>query len=266
MRRISTILLILGLCAAGPASADTSGLDRLTLRSDLLGWEAVGRLDLGDGAFCTGVLIAPDLVLTAAHCLADARALGRVDAIRFRAGLRDGVAVAQARAARAVMHDGYDPAAGVSAETIRHDLGLVQLAEAIPAAVAAPFAVQQVSPAGSAVSVVSYARGRAQAPSRQAVCTTRGRHGGVVAFDCDVTFGASGAPVFDLSGRRARIVSLVSSGGAGGLAFGMELPARLDELKRALRSGTGVFPADDFTARRMGVGERQPTGARFLRP
>ena len=31
-------------------------------------WQAVGRIDTGPG-FCTGTLIAADLVLTAAHCL-----------------------------------------------------------------------------------------------------------------------------------------------------------------------------------------------------
>ncbi|SMH50109.1 serine protease [Maritimibacter sp. HL-12] len=264
----SRLLVSVGVALAAPALADNTGLDRLTLRSDLLGWEAVGRLDLGDG-FCTGVLVAPDLVLTAAHCLTTAQAEGRVDRLRFRAGLRDGEAVAEAGVARAVMHPDYLPGVGVSAENIRHDVGLVQLATPIPAGVAAPFQVENLPRAGAAVSVVSYASGRAEAPARQAVCTVLGRQSELMAFDCDVTFGASGAPVFDLAGRRARIVSLISSGGVSGadaIAFGMELPARFADLKHALRTGAGVFPETTFGARRVTVGERGATGARFVRP
>jgi len=263
------MLLVVGLGLAVPAQAENTGLDRLTLRSELLGWEAVGRLDIGGGGFCTGVLVASDLVLTAAHCLTEAQAAGRVDGLRFRAGLRDGEAVAEASVARAVMHPDYVPGAGVSAENVRRDVALVELATAIPTGVAAPFMVQDLPRPGEAVSVVSYASGRAEAPARQAVCTVRGRQSGLLAFDCDVTFGASGAPVFDVSRQRARIVSLVSSGGASGdgtIAFGMELPARLEDLKQALRSGKGVFPTRSFTARRITVGERGSTGARFVRP
>ena len=81
--------LALGFAALA-ARADTTPLKRLTLRSDLSGWEAVGRLDLGDRGFCTGVLVAPTLVLTAGHCLADAAREQRVDHLTFRAGLTDG--------------------------------------------------------------------------------------------------------------------------------------------------------------------------------
>ena len=270
MRRALAFLSVsLGLGLAAPALSDNTGLDRLTLRSELLGWEAVGRLDLGAGGFCTGVLIAPELVLTAAHCLANARVAGRVDQLSFRAGLRDGEAVADAPVKRAVMHPGYVPSHGVSVQNVRHDVALLELSAPIPAAVAAPFVVSDLPGTGTAVSVVSYASGRAEAPSRQAVCTVQGQQADLLQFDCDVTFGASGAPVFAVSGHRAKVVSLVSSGearGAGSAAFGMALPGLVEDLKHALRTGEGVFPAQNFTARRLSVGERGATGARFVRP
>ncbi|HAW46138.1 MAG TPA: serine protease, partial [Roseovarius sp.] len=67
-RRILALLAALCLWAGG-AAAQSSGLTRLTDRDDLFGWEAIGRVDIGREGYCTGVLIAPDQVLTAAHCV-----------------------------------------------------------------------------------------------------------------------------------------------------------------------------------------------------
>lgn len=260
--------LVLVFMLALPAQAQTSGLDRLTTREHVLGWEAVGRLDLPNG-FCTGVLVATDLVLTAAHCMYDVRTGTYIDpaGMRFRAGLADGSAIAERRGRRQVSHPAYLHGLPVTPENVRHDVALVQLDSAIPAAVAAPFVVAQIGGRGSRVSVVSYAAGRDEAPSWQRTCMIIGHYRDLIGFDCDVTFGASGAPVFDRSGQRARIVSLVSAGG-GGTAFGMDLPRRLDEVKAALRSGRGVVeasgpaPSMRFTApgeRASGAG-----GAKFV--
>ena len=270
--RCHVIRLMVMLCAS-PVAAQQTGLDRLTSRDEALGWEAVGRVDIGDDAFCTGTLIATDLVLTAAHCLFDhaTGAAQEVSRMRFRAGLRDGVAVAEARVSRAIAHPGYDPHEHTGENSIGHDVALLQLAEPIPAAVAAPFTVAE--PGGvKEVSVVSYARGREQALSWQRSCDVMGHRGPLLAFNCNVDFGSSGAPVFDRSGGRARIVSIISAGNKdadGVVAFGMELPGLLGDLKAALRvaSQPGAATGPSAPIRRIAVGAgTRNIGAHFVRP
>ena len=69
----------------------------------------------------------------------------------------------------------------------------------IPSSVISPFVVARPSN-GDAVSVVSYAEGREEALSWQRACRVTGRYqDGILGFDCDVSFGSSGAPVFDVS-------------------------------------------------------------------
>lgn len=281
---------LLAVCAAGllavlapGARAETTGLEPLTRRDQLLGWEAVGRVDLEKGGFCTGALIATDLVLTAAHCVYDDKGAPVDPAeMTFRAGFADGQSIAESGVLRTVAHPDYNPLTPVSPDNVRHDVAILQLATPIPAAVAAPFTI--VAPGkGDTVSVVSYAQGREEALSWQRECTVLDRAEGLIAMDCDVTFGASGAPVFDRSGGaaggRARIVSIISAGGPtdkGKIAYGMELPGVVRELKALLSAGkslaeAGVAPAAAPSLpgiRRLGVGDgsSRDIGARFVTP
>jgi len=262
------------LCAVSiPAVAqDDSGLRRLTTRSDVFGWEAVGRVDIGSTGFCTGVLLRPDIVLTAGHCLFSPETGERNDptSIVFRSGLRDGKSVVERKVARGVVHPEYQYQGNDGLQQIRYDIALLQLASPIPAATAAPYLIQSFSGLGDEVAVVSYALGRENALSQQRRCGVLGRRDGLIAFSCDVTFGSSGAPVFDMSGDRGRIVSIISSGGqydGERVSFGMELPVLVNDLYTAFRTGKGVLPVEPITARRLQAGSgTRSGGAKFVRP
>ncbi len=234
------ICAVVGLaCCVQATWAETSGLRRLTDRDDLLGWEGVGRLEVKNDSYCTGTLIAADLVLTAAHCVYKRSGeLAHPKEVLFRSGLRDGVSIAERQALQIAVDPKFTPEGRLTSEDIRHDVALVRLREPITLLDADPFAFHNGDIRGRDISVTSYGRGRSKALSRQRHCNILDQERGIFVIDCNVTFGSSGAPIFVKGGTRGRILSLVSGSGTYGgreVAFGMKLLDRVAELKAQLR-------------------------------
>ncbi len=265
-------LAILAAIALSGASASSNTLDALSDRSDILGWEAVGRLDNHGRGFCSASLISPNYVLTAAHCLFEPDGSERVDPrnLSFSAGLRDGTSIATRKIQRAVVAKGFDPENPSAPESVRADVALLELADPIPATTADPFPVTRGAREGQRVTVLSYGKNRENVMSRESGCTVLATGNGLIAFDCQGHPGSSGAPIFDTSGRSPRILSIVSGTGpfdGQPATYGMAVSERITELRRAFRTGEGVWPGVEPTTRHtIGTGVRSNGSSRFIKP
>ena len=105
-----------------------------------------------------------------------------------------------------------------------------------------PFAIAALPNDQKSVAVVSYALGRINAPSIQSSCDISDQTEDILSLNCDVDFGASGAPVFYFSEQGPMIVSIVSAvvqTAQEKLVFGPLLERSLSRLQNILANGDG---------------------------
>ncbi|MBT3556288.1 MAG: trypsin-like serine protease [Rhodospirillales bacterium] len=139
MKRTAFRVLIAGLLLGFPVQAAEilDGIkgkdDRLTMASGEYPWSAVGRVNPETRGHCTGVLVGPALVITAAHCLYDKRKQWYVPAeqVHFVAGFRDGEFVAHTTATQYFVPGGYDALAPSTVGMATNDWAFIVLRENI---------------------------------------------------------------------------------------------------------------------------------------
>lgn len=194
---LTTRLLCLALATAlaCPAFAGT-GEETVGPPLRAVGWLGYGQGPRPGKANCSGVLIAPDLVVTADHCLTDSRTgkPARAESLTFIAGLA-GTTAAATRRGRAIWIAPGEPPDS-SAANLGPALGLLLLDRPVSGAEAAPVPLAPLGPApGMTVVTVGYPRTAQDRPVVQVDCRVTLHAPPVFGLDCEAVSGFSGGAV-----------------------------------------------------------------------
>jgi len=181
------------LCAAAAPAADR----RIVVDPDIAPWNAVAKVQTNIGTRCTGVLVAPAVVLTAAHCLYNPRthALLQPVSLHVLFGFARDAYRWHRRVTRFTIGAGFD---GSGAPPQPSDWARLELDESVSAPPLPRFSGSV--DAGLAVALAGYNQDRAQLLMADLDCHVRRTAelpggGRFVVHDCEGTRGTSGGPL-----------------------------------------------------------------------
>jgi protease YdgD len=198
------------LVSAASAETDATGsIHRDPVDVSVYPWSAIGKLFNEAGTACTGVIVARDKILTAAHCVFNQRT-GRyqpASSLHFMAGYRRGKSSVHARVARYDVGAGYDPQRWV--ETMDADWVILTLTEALPGEIEPLQLRRDPAPSGTKAIIAGYPQDRAHMMTADRDCEVgeRGR-GRLVFHTCRGMRGYSGAPILVSAGNTVQVAGI----------------------------------------------------------
>lgn len=243
LRRLMRIGMMLALgtplpserVSARPSAAALPGVGQGARHAIDVGhvpWRILGRVQTELGARCTGFMVAPSVIMTAAHCLWRDEAANFVQpsSVHFMLGYDTGSWRATARAVRFIIAPAYDPFHPLRTSQADHatlilDHPLVASGEILPMVTPAP---------GMNAMLAGYQQDRKELAIGDTQCHVVKVRGQLIDHDCAATRGASGAPLLVQKDGRWGVagIDVLAHDGQGGTAVGFASEQNPDETVR----------------------------------